>query len=261
MHFIVGHPRSGTHLLADLLNAAGPKVAMHEAFVELSPEESFIALATDYYEGRAGADVVKESIRSYPLPAAIRIDANWKNTWVLPVLLEMYPEARVLHLTRDPRRNVLACHNMGYYSAIGFNPAFPIYSNWLQAMPVVARADWQWLSVFERNCAFWVESHRLALEARTSLGARYARIKMEELRDPETIARLFAFFRMAVPPAEAIERVLAKAANPQARIKAYVESEFANMQLPAFEDCPLPLQEVLARICAPMALELGYRLP
>lgn len=260
MHFVVGHPRSGTQLLTDLLNAGGVRTAVHEGLVESSPGQALIGAATDYYEGRLGAAAVKALLADSALPAAISIDASWKNTWILPVLLELHPGARVLHLARDPRRNVIACHNMGYYSPIGFNADYPIYSHWLQGMPSVSRADWDSLSVFERNCAFWVESHRLVLERRAALAERYALIRMEELRSPDVIAGLYAFFRIAAPPADAIERVLARVSNPQARVKAYVESEHRDMQLPAFERCPTQLQDTLQGICAPMAAGLGYRL-
>lgn len=261
MHFVVGHPRSGTQLLTDLLNAGGGRIAAHEALVEASPGQSLIAVATDYYEGRIGAAAVRAVLANSVLPAAIAIDASWKNTWILPVLLELHPDARVLHLARDPRHNVVACHNLGYYSAIGFNPEYPIYSRWLQAMPVVARTGWQALSVFERNCAFWVESHRLALAAGAGLGARYLQVRMEDLHDSEAIATIFALFDLAVPAADAIERAFAKPANPQAKVKAYVDSQFPDIHLPAFNDCPSQLQEALLRICGPMATELGYRLP
>lgn len=261
MHFVVGHPRSGTQLLTDLLNAGGGRIAAHEALVEASPAQALIGVATDYYEGRIGAAAVRGVLAKSVPPAAIAIDSSWKNTWMLPVLLELHPDARVLHLARDPRANVVACHNLGYYGAIGFNPDYPVYSRWLQAMPVVARSDWPALSVFERNCAFWVESHRLILDARAGLAGRYAQVKMEELRSPETIARIFAFFELPVPATDAIERVFAKPANPQSRVKAYVESQFPDIQLPAFDNCPLQPQDALARICRSMASELGYRLP
>ncbi len=166
MHFIVGHPRSGTHLLTDLLNAAGPKIAMHEA---------------------------------YRVPTAIRVDASWKNTWVLPVLLELYPEARVLHLMRDPRRNVIACHNMGYYGRMEPHPRFTSLHRWLQAMPAVRRPDWNSLGMFGRNCAFWVESHRLILQWRSALADRYSAVRLEDMHDPAATARIFDFLGLARP--------------------------------------------------------------
>lgn len=260
MHFIVGHPRSGTHLLSDLLNAAGPKIALHEAFVEHSPDESFIALATDYYEGRAGADRVRQALRSYPLPAAVRIDANWKNTWILPVLLDVYPDARVLHLMRDPRRNVIACQNMGYYGRLELPAGFASLERWLRAMPQVRRPDWNSLGMFGRNCAFWVETHRLILAARPALGGRYATVRLEDIDNPAIVAGIFEFFGLAQPPRQAIERVLASPSNTQARVKELVQTHQGDVLLPEFEQCPHDLQQELRRICGPMAGELGYRL-
>ena len=260
MHFIVGHPRSGTQLLTDLLNAGATKVAAHEALVEQSPGSSLIALATDYYEGRIDAGTVKEVLAGFPVPAAVGIDVSWKNTWILPVLLELYPEARVLHLARDPRHNVIACHNLGYYGQIEFHPEYPIYHRWLQGMPSIRRPDWEFLSPFERNCAFWVESHRLVFEMRASLGERYGMTRIEDIHDPAVVADLFEFFQRELPQAESIQRVLAGSSNPQARIKGYVETAAGEILLPEFEQCPPQVQESLLSICAPMADQLGYRL-
>jgi hypothetical protein len=260
MHFIVGHPRSGTHLLTDLLNAAGPKIAMHEAFVELSPDESFIALATDYYEGRIGPNAVKEALAGYRVPTAIRVDANWKNTWVLPVLLELYPEARVLHLMRDPRRNVIACHNMGYYGRMEPHPRFASLHRWLQAMPAVRRPDWNSLGMFGRNCAFWVESHRLILEWRPALADRYSAVRLEDMRDPAAAARIFDFLGLARPPETAILRVLAATSNPQQQVKDLAKTSQGDALLPDFEECSREIKEEFLRICAAMAETLGYRL-
>lgn len=260
MHFIVGHPRSGTQLLTDLLNAGATRVAAHEALVESSPRQSLIGAATDYYEGRIGAGAVRDLLADVPVPAMVKIDASWKNTWILPVLLELYPEARVLHLARDPRRNVIAARNLGYYGRIEFHPEYPIYHRWLQGMPAIRRPDWEFLSSFERNCAFWVESHRLVLEMRAILAERYALIRIEDIHDHAVVAELFEFFELELPPAESIQRVLAGSSNPQARIKAYVETAQRETLLPEFEKCPPQIQESLLRICSPMADQLGYRL-
>jgi hypothetical protein len=260
MHFVVGHPRSGTHLLADLLNAGNSKPAMHEAFVELSPGESFIALATDNYEGRVGADAVKQAIGSYRVPAAVSIDANWKNTWILPVLLDLYPDARILHLVRDPRRNVVACHNIGYYGRDELHLDAPDFHRWLRAMPSIRRPDWDALSMFGRNCAFWAESHRLILEWRTVLAGRYAMVRLEDIADPAATLAIFEFFRIEPPSPQAIGQVLARTSNPQAMVKERVKASQGGLLLPAFEQCDVELQGELRRMCAPTAEMLGYRL-
>jgi hypothetical protein len=260
MHFIVGHPRSGTHLLATLLNAAGLKVAMHETFVELSPGEAFIALATDYYEGLIGADAIKDAVVGCRVPAGIKIDSSWKNTWVLPVLLELYPDARVLHLARDPRRNVIACQNLGYYGRSDAHAEFPIMRRWLQAMPSIHRPDWEALSTFGRNCAFWTESHRLILETRPVLAERYTMLRLEDISHVADVAGIFDFFQVAPPSAAAIEQILAKTSNPQAKVKERMKAYPGNILLPAFEECSSECQNELRQICAPMATQLGYRL-
>jgi len=51
MDFVVAHPRSGTTLLAELLNAGGPRIAEHEYLAKLSTMG--VSLPTLFYEGRA----------------------------------------------------------------------------------------------------------------------------------------------------------------------------------------------------------------
>ena len=40
-----------------------------------------------------------------------------------------------------------------------------VFAVWLRWLPRVKAAGWSTMSPLERNCAFWCESHRLALEA------------------------------------------------------------------------------------------------
>jgi len=53
MDFVVGHPRSGTQFLAELLNAGRePKIAGHEILVDLPGGFQIVSKATEFFEGR-----------------------------------------------------------------------------------------------------------------------------------------------------------------------------------------------------------------
>jgi hypothetical protein len=259
MDFGVGHPRSGTHLLNDLLNAGGAAWSEHEGLVNRSPDLALIEIATEYYEGRIGADRVKQVLAACPVWRMNPIDASWKNTWILPVLLAAHPRARFLHLARDPRRNVIACHNLDYYGHAVTSQEHEDYARWKRAMPAIRRPDWESLSVFERNCAFWVETHRLILDTLSSRTERYTLIRLEDLRDPASAARVFRFFELPVPPEEQLRRVLSTPSNAKTSLKGQIAETKGDL-LPSFEECPAELQDALRRICGPIAAQLGYDL-
>jgi hypothetical protein len=259
--FVVGHPRSGTKLVAELLNAGQLGVAGHEHLVERTLLGTLIEAATEYYEGRLSGEEIKDLLGGAAAEPSVQIDCNWKNTWILPPLLELHPGARVLHLVRDPRSNVIACHNLDYYGQLASRPAFEAYpmARWLQAMPRIRRPDWDGLSVFERNCAFWVETHRLVLDALSSRPEHSFRLRLESLSGREASLGVHRFFGLPVPKEEETARVLSTRVNTKVLDKRLI-AEARSGILPRFEECPEAVQEALRRICGPMAARLGYDL-
>ena len=268
--FVVGHPRSGTQLLAHLLCAADPDVARWESltlgerkkgitgpFVSFSrTNHPLITAATDYYEGRCSSEHIRELLRR---PSS-RVETNWKLTWVLPPLLEEFPSAKLMHLVRDPRQNVLACHNLEYYGR-GMHLSLPNmphqYQLFYYSMPYIRRDDWQLLSPFERNCAFWVETHRLILE-QASRQSKYLMVRQDDLNDPVWLAKIFAFFEISLPTPAQLHAVLDTPVNKKDEeieaVHTYVKP------LPRYPEWPVPMLESFKRICGDMAARLGYDL-
>src|SRR5262249_3431720 len=146
---------SGTDFMSQLLSAGAPGVCVHELLVQLAP--SLIPRATAWYEGRCAADAVTDLFGRYQ-DASATIDANWKLTWVLPLLVARFPQARIVHLVRDPRPNVRSCVELDYYGHLVEDPRFPMSDElrlWLTSMPRVTRPDWDELEMLDRVCAFW----------------------------------------------------------------------------------------------------------
>src|SRR5262245_3382472 len=240
MNFVVGHPRSGTAYVAHLLNAGGRRVSEHEWLVKLSWGE-LKSLASRFYEGRCSAAKVQRLFKHYETTPAVEIDCNWKLTWVLPVLLEAFPEARVLHLTRDPRTNVVATYNLDYYgTAVSrlsrsayreFRLKLPADSppedigleydslqGWYRSFPRLAVDGWESMSRLAKNAAFWWETHRLLLAALAGYPAKL-RLKVEDLADTAAVERLLEFFGVSVPEA-ALDRARAVSINGKVFDKA-----------------------------------------
>jgi hypothetical protein len=253
MDFVVGHPRSGTQLMSELLGASGP-VSEHELLPALTYEA--VAVPTAFYEGRCHPTALARVLDAYRArpDRAVRIDCNWKLTWMLPPLLAAFPEARVLHLVRHPRDNVASTHALDYYGTLVDHPALQNdwrRNYWLRNMPRVRRADWDALSAFERNCAFWTESHRLILDG---AGARagYLRVRLEDLRDDAVVASVFEFLNVKMPPIDRIIAIRATRFNEKKGEKGEVASRRPDAGL------TVERRAAVARLCGEMAARLGY---
>ena len=257
MNFVVGHPRSGTQLVAQILDAGRAGHCRHEYLAQLS--SMCVTVPTDFYAGRAAREAVLRLLEHYehtPTPW-VSVDSNWKLTWILPVALERYPDARVVHLTRDPAENVRSCFNLDFYGDLHETAAFRQRGFWLRAMPQIVRPDWAQLSRFERNCAFWTETHRLIGEALPA-ASRSRRVRLEDLHDDAVVRGLFAFFDLPLPGR--IHRALAarRPVNRKVAIKRQV-AQAGCEQLGEPAQWPDAYREPLRRLCGQTALELGYR--
>lgn len=258
MDFVIGHPRSGTTLLTQLLNAGSVEVCGHEYLCLLS--SMAVPGASEYYAGRVGPDAITALLRHYDYTWSphIRIDSNWKLTWMLPVLLERFPDARILHLARDPRTNVRSCYNLDYYGFLMGREELREHAMrkyWLTWLPKIRRPDWSRLSQLERNCAFWSETHRLAL-ACLSGRDRYRRLRVEEIDNDEVVASVFAFFGLACPPLDRIARIRDARPNHESEMKQRIAG--LRPPLPEFKDWTESDRQVLTGFCGDIALQLGY---
>jgi len=242
--------------MSELLNAGGDEVSAHELLTALAPEA--VSACTDYYEGRRGAESIARILEHYDRRprASLRVDCNWKLAWILPPLVEKYPDARILHLTREPRENVRSAYSLDYYGRLWSHPEYQTDEKrnyWLRWMPEIRRDDWDALSQLERNCVFWTETHRLILDA-CATRANYLRVRLEDLSDDATVGRVLAFFGVAAPPRDALEAVRRTRFNTKDNEKREVSA--------LKPDAPSPdeLRAAVTRLCGEMAARLGYSL-
>jgi hypothetical protein len=263
MDFVVGHPRSGTMFLSRLLNACRPGVSAHELLFALSWDSVWVP--SEFYAGRADARLVSRLLDAYQhRQPGLQIDSNWKLTWILPVLVEKFPEARVLHLVRDPREAVKSCHDLDYYGPLDeLDPTAaeePVRRRdyWRHWMPRVQRDDWDSLSRLARNCEFWAESQRLCLAAADPLGDRYRRVRVEALDDDLEVARVAAHFGLPAPSDEALAGLRAAGRiNAKAHEKREVQAR-GGTTLPEPSSWDAATRETFARHCGSLAQSLGY---
>jgi hypothetical protein len=283
VNFVIGQPRSGTGFIAHLLNSAGSVVCLHQNLLTLTCHQ-IVPAAFAYYEKRYPVEEIERLIKFYDMREEIQIDSSWHSTWMLRPLQKAFPQAKFVHLVRDPRSNIRAMYNEhDFYGTLFTVPEareafmrwcvrqnrswlYVLMHNMLSNLPRIDRADWDELSPFERNCAFWAEGHRLALDALSERNG-YLLVRLEDLgRDAgATATRILEFLDLPVPPSEKLSRVLGTKVNSKEdsmwteihRIKATTNGTL----LPdSYADWPRDYKETLKRLCGDTAARLGYSL-
>jgi hypothetical protein len=117
--FIVGFPRSGTTLLEVILEGH-PNVASleeHELFIDSVGEfmrqpadlERLARAPTITLEGARTAYWQRVAQSKLDVRGKVFVDKHPLNTLKLPLIARLFPQARILYATRDPRDVVLSC--------------------------------------------------------------------------------------------------------------------------------------------------------
>lgn len=207
--FLLGFPRSGTTLLEVALDGH-PQIASieeHELLTDAvlkfmreplnfemlarADENELDALRAAYWEGvrKAGIDVTgKVFVDKYPL-----------NTLKLPLIARLFPRAKVLFASRDPRDVVLSCFrrrfkmNPAMYELLTLPGAAAFYDAVMrfadQVRPLVG-LDWREVR-YENLVADFAEETRaicgfLGLEWQADMGDFAARVQVREHATPST---------------------------------------------------------------------------
>jgi tetratricopeptide (TPR) repeat protein len=157
--FLGGHPRSGTTLLEQVLDAHPGVAALDEptAFLEvLQP-----AFHKSKEHSSARLNVLRKLYRQALLdelgPGAVDkllVDKNPSPTARLPIWLRVFPELRVLIALRDPRDVVLSC----YFQNIPLNPTNVNFLSFERLAKHYADLMDIWLAVREWEGFAWLET-------------------------------------------------------------------------------------------------------
>jgi hypothetical protein len=281
VHFVVGHPRGGTHFVNHLLGVNGTVVSIHEHLHSLSGFD-ILAAARAYYERGAEAPAVREMVRMYGLRPQVPIDCNFLLAWILPILLEEYPDAKIFHLVRDPRPNVVSCFNYldcygDFFDKLDTRSRFirwTVTSNkaWLylvmreisRFMPEIRGVDrWAVSNRFEKNCHFWAEAHRLVLAHAAPRSGKYLRVRLEDLgSSTDTMLGVLEFLEQRPPPLDRLKRLAS------ARINSHndalwsaitsIKRETGSELMPEVNQWTEEMRQSSTRICGDVARQLGY---
>jgi tetratricopeptide (TPR) repeat protein len=157
--FLGGHPRSGTTLLEQILDAHPGVAALDEptAFLEVLQPEFHKSNELSSARVNVLRRLYIQALRDDLGPDAagkMLIDKNPSPTARLPVWLRVFPELRVLIALRDPRDVVLSC----YFQNIPLNSANVNFLSFDRLAKHYGDLMGIWLAVREWPGFAWIES-------------------------------------------------------------------------------------------------------
>ena len=166
--FILGFPRSGTTLLAQIL-ASAPNVVVFEErpllakaiadFVEAPDGPQKLAAANDDVLAAYRADFWQRARAEGDVRGKLTVEQTAFNTVYLPVIVRLFPDAKIVFAVRDPRDVVFSCFRR-------------------QFAPSRFTLEFRTL---ESTARFYDATMRLAELCRPALGARLLDIRNEDL--------------------------------------------------------------------------------
>ena len=199
--FVIGSGRCGTRSIYKLLRDQ-PDMEVHHEYACTQVQKLSVLRSL----GKIDHQVVVEQLNELHFSAIelslfpTFMDCSNKLTWIIPELIERFPQARFVHMFRDGRK-VCASFYRKLRSEIYDDVSVSVLRRWLageiQYPPPPEKRYW-WnipvrgmpfsdsfdtFSQFERICYHWVESNRRILEDAESLipPAHYLPVKLETL--------------------------------------------------------------------------------
>ncbi len=169
MAFLLGHPRSGTTLLEQVLDAHPEAVSLEETEIFIKeglrilmrkklPEQQVLdalnhAGTETLEQARTTYFNLTESFLGKPLAGRLLVDKNPSLTPSIPAIARIFPEARFLIALRDPRDVCLSCFMQPL-------PVNPVSSSYLTLANTVVEYDsvmGLWLKLRDKMAAPWLE--------------------------------------------------------------------------------------------------------
>jgi len=116
--FGFGHGFGGTHLLAKLLNSSPKTFCGHEIKYNLSPNGLFDKFLL-VYNNKENPDKIIEKERLQLINQILKEknfgEINGVLTFFIKSLYNFFPNAKFIHMVRDPKKQILSTYNTGIY--------------------------------------------------------------------------------------------------------------------------------------------------
>ena len=165
---LCGHPRSGTTLLEQVLDAHPDIISSEETMIFQNEAFSTVSKNAEPNQmletlGNASAEVIQKARTNYfrfserflgqPLAGRLLIDKNPSLTPLIPAITRIFPETRFLIALRDPRDVCLSC----FMQHLPINPVSSSYLTIADTVNEYASVLGFWLAIKEKMAAPWLE--------------------------------------------------------------------------------------------------------
>ncbi len=250
--FVLSTGRVGTKTLSALLGAAANVFVYHEPRPRLF---MLSKLAYRYARQDAASDVLREAfsvarkeLLDYSLSCGKGyVETSPQVTFLAPHILKTVPEAKFIHLVRNPAAVVRSGMRRHWYAGHSYDvsritplPGTELYSRW---------GD---LSPFQKNLWLWDETNRWILDFAAQVPERQKLLVQAERifsADERVIDELFAFIAADVPAERKVKSILGKRLNVQ-RMGTF----------PAPNEWSPEMRGELVRVTGETAARLGYEI-
>lgn len=250
---ILSTGRTGTTALASYLNDGCQGVtALHEP----KPSRSLRIASGRYLAGRLSRPAMSQLLAKkrrailQAINEPVYVESNPFLFGFLDVLGDVYPQPKVLHVTRDPRTMIRSALNFGAQRGIkwlfnNFVPYWLIKPDLLEANP---ERRWSQMSPVERIAWYWKVINAHLDRGAELYGDDYRRVRYEDLFAPggDGLHDLIEWIGLQPKP-EALERLLAQRVNPSR----------ADVQ-PAWDEWSAEDREAMQRQCGELMGRYGY---
>ena len=199
--FVVGAGRCGTRSVSDLLSGVPGCRVVHERQPQLLDE------VTAFLEGGRSSEAMVELLRTTRAPFAdgerLSGEANQRLSYVLPALVDAFPDLRLVWLIRDGRDAVTSMHHRLWYDPHEAERRPGAVRAWAanrirgDVVGDVSAEEWDRLDPFGRCCWYWSHTNRLIEREIQRLAVPALRVRIECLR--ETLPALWSFLDLAGP--------------------------------------------------------------
>jgi len=183
MFFVLSSGRSGSQTIASTLDGYGNCVCTHHREPELVIE------ATQYYYGEYSENEIAKVLsdtRTKDSQNKIYGDVNLQYSLIMPIIEQVFPDAKYIWLIRDGRDVVSSMYYRRWYDPEDLK----VPDEWKKARLHGDRtgdfstSEWQAMSRFAKCCWLWkkynliIESHLRRLDQKRWMGVRLDRLKV-----------------------------------------------------------------------------------
>ncbi|MEI1376529.1 sulfotransferase [Nostoc sp. UHCC 0926] len=215
--FVVGSGRSGTRMIYKLLSGY-PHIEIYHEYL-CTHIQQYAAL---YFMKRISSDVLQKKFMElhgagiYYSQSQYWIDCSNKISWIIEPILDLFPQAKFVHLVRDGRK-VAASYFHKLNHEMYDDQSIKIMEEWLKnsdKLPMPPPEKKYWWNIpqngqpfaddfgqfdqFQRACYQWRESNRVVNESLAKISEEQKLIvRLEDItKKPEVLKKFLNFFNL-----------------------------------------------------------------